>query len=305
MTLTPFSENFAPLDEGVFFTVNAGEEGPADIRLDIVDSMSGNVVATQQLRGVRRTKVNIAPYINRFTERTPSQYPYATFNDAPTAIHHIRVEEKCSSSIITSVNLVRPTLPAIISAMPLSRSISHGESDEVLILAEEGDSITAELTSDKGEELAIEYTSTTGAVIFTLSTNDFHQDTRTVDVAFACNGTPLGTIRYNLAPRYKRSARLAWISEQGTIERYTFPTIAFATREKGAKRTVALQSHYEPCATIEALAEIVASPKVWLEREGTYREVTVATSTINYNLFNKPDSIILTLSSEGREEALW
>lgn len=304
MKLIQISENFTPLDDGVLFSVNAESEAPADIRLDIVDSVSGMVVATQQLREVRRAKVNIAPYIERFAERTPSHYPYTSFSEAPTAIHHIRVDEICSYSVITSVNRVQVTTPTLLTAMPRQRCIAYGESDEVMIFAEEGALISATVTTDWGEELSLDYTSTSGAAIFTLASADFDTECRKIDVTIACNGTPLGSLRYNLAPRHKCALRLAWISERGTIERYTFPTPVSVTR-KGDERTVTIQSHYEPRAVVEALAQIVASPKVWVERNGSFCEVKVATSTLEYTLFGEPDSIALTLLAEGGEEALW
>ena len=304
MKLTKISKDFTPLDVGIIFGIDTESDTPNNLQVEIVESLSGEVVATQQLRQVCQAELNIAPYIERFAERTPSQRPYTTFTDAPTATHHIRIGDATSHSTTTSVNRVQVATPALVSAMPHLRTIPQGGHDEVMILADEGALISANITTDKGEELSLDYTSPTGAVLLTLATADFALECRTIEVALSCDGSQIGQLRYNIAPNRKSAVRLAWISEQGTIERYTFPALTSATH-KADEHTVTLQSHYEPRATIDALAQIVAAPKVWIERNSSYREVEVATSTIDYNLFGEPDSIAIALSVKRGEEVLW
>jgi hypothetical protein len=111
---------------------------------------------------------------------------------------------------------------------------------------------------------------------------------------------------------------LAWLSDLGSIERYTFPVIAKVER-KSEKRVistlensrvvasetellVSLYSRYEPQKTVEALAQIASSTKVWVEQNGEFSEVKVLTSTLKYNLFDEPSCVEITLSMWRREE---
>ena len=65
---------------------------------------------------------------------------------------------------------------------------------------------------------------------------------------------------------------------------------------------ITLISRYEPSATVEALAQIIASPKVWIEQSEGSREVMVLTSTIESDLFGEPACIALDISEWSREE---
>jgi hypothetical protein len=112
--------------------------------------------------------------------------------------------------------------------------------------------------------------------------------------------------------------RLAWISGEGSIERYTFPT-TLKSRRKSEKRTILmgeeqrvvastteqsteLNSRYEPRRTIEALIEIISSTKVWIECNDNLQEVEVLTSVTDHNLLGEPDSVRLTISQWRRKE---
>ena len=70
MKITKISNDFTPLSEGIFFGVNSESREPSDLVVEVVDVATDEVVAVQQLRGVIEAHVNIAPYLNRFAERT-------------------------------------------------------------------------------------------------------------------------------------------------------------------------------------------------------------------------------------------
>ena len=320
MKLTKISDDFTPLHHGILFGIDTESDEPADIVVEIVESESGEVVATQRLRKVCQAEVNIAPYIERTKGRTPHTSHTSTFSEATTAKHHIRIGEAQSEAVITSVNLEPATTPSLLTTMPLARKIAYGEQDELLLAVGAGSQISAHITTNNEESLSLEYTSTSGMVIFTLATKDFDLWADRIEVELECNGKSLGTLRYTITPTYKGSTRLAWISEVGSIERYSFPAItstsrkaertlinAIASREVIRSRTelfLTLQSHYEPKATIASLSRIISSPKVWIERQNGAQEVAVTTSSLDTNLFNEPSAVTLTLSVESREEVV-
>jgi hypothetical protein len=113
---------------------------------------------------------------------------------------------------------------------------------------------------------------------------------------------------------------MAWLSDEGTIERYTFPISSRSFRSvskrttlmlKGeitsqcnAKQSITVCSRYEPTATINALAQIVHSPKVWVEQANGRRSVEVTTSSIEYSLFGAPVCIALDICLWQKEVAL-
>ena len=319
MRLEKLSNNFTPLRQGLFFGIETEEAAPTNVLVEIIDDVTEEIVATQQLRGITAGEVNIAPYIPVSGGYSPAITPHSHLREAPVATYRIRVGEVESAPITVSVNNELPaTLPAIISAMPHSRTISRNESDELLLLGEEGAIYTARIVADTGEVLSLETTSVTGATILSISTEDFGTDIRTLDLELSCEGVSLGSLHYTLRPRYNSSVRVAWLSHKGSTERYTFPVtskVQCASQrgvvEKLDKQQVAsissvcditLVSRYESHDTIQALAEIICSPKVWMEEGGVWSEVVVTSPTLDYNLFGELDSMSINIRKWSNKE---
>lgn len=319
MKLTKISNDFTPLHQGLFYSIDTETEEPTDLVIEIVNSASGEVVATQQLRSITQAEVNIAPYIALPTNRTPSLQEGLTIEDVPTYAHHIRIRDMVSESITTCLNTEIIALPSLISAMPLTRRISHHERDELLLMVGAGKSIVVEIATDTNDSSTIYHTSATGCSLLSLSPRDFDTDSRTIEVTISCEEEELGTLHYNIVPSFKENIRLAWISACGSIERYTFPAVTSSKRKTerqilrtaegwsaagGTEYSISLASRYEPKATAAALAEIASSPKVWIEGDNALTEVAVIPSTVEQNIFNEPDCVNLDLLVWRREEAV-
>ena len=322
MKITKLSNNFAPIRKGIYFNIDTEGTTPTNLIVEIIDSSTSEVIATQQLREVISAKVNIAPYLTKFEEHQPMQNFCTSISSAPCARYNVRVDGVESEEITVSVNCVEiEEVPTIISTMPGTRRISRGESDEVLIISEEGRNIGIEITADTGEVLNLEHRTTSGANILTISTEDFGANTHTLEVVLYCEGEMFGSLHYQVSPPLKTATRLAWLSDKGSIERYSFPVSHKLNRsvEKGTiltpngvqntrcrtKQTLSLVSRFEPSATIAALAQIASSTRVWRECCGEWESVEVETRSIEHNLFGEPDSIYIEICTLNKEERVW
>lgn len=319
MKLIKKSQNFTPLHQGLLFGIDTEAALPSDLMVEIVDTSSSEVIATQQLRGVVSAEVNVVPYLKRFTEYQPT-LSTTGFEDAPTRACAIRVGENMSEKLLVSINKSSQSMPAIVTTMPDTRRISPGESDELLLFVEAGDNLVANIETDTGETLTIDYTTVSGAVVFAIFADDFDSDSSTIAVEILRNGEHLTSLLYTLHALYKGGCRLAWISDEGAIERYTFPIVAKRTKKSdklyigsgehrrmvrsSSETEISLLSRYEPSAVIEPLTRIISSERVWIEHLGRCREVTVVTSAIDSNLFGEPDRIELVISEWSRGEAM-
>ena len=323
MRISKLSDNFSPLCRGILFGIETESVEPQSFEVEIIDAMTEEVIATQQLNKVLNVEINIAPYISTFGEYAPTHTSHSALYEAPTAAYRIRIGNVESEDVVVSINAVScEVLPAIITSQPLLRRISYGECDELLIMAEYGDVVEATISADNGEMLTLESHITTAPLRLCISTEDFGKDIQTMDIRLTCNGEEFGQLHYDVVVARKGAVRLAWLSESGAIERYTFPISHTSKREveKSYIRTcngpqaisgktaveLSVASRYEPSATVEALAEIVSSPKVWIEGVGgDFMGVEVVTSTIEYNLFNEPSCVGLNLRLPHKEEAIW
>lgn len=132
--------------------------------------------------------------------------------------------------------------------------------------------------------------STAGLYLFRLDTRDFPQAERIRVDAGSC-----GTVCYTLIPSPQGSVRLAWRSSAGSIEHYTFPVVRETTVETVRRdahgpdgRTTAgavqerqhtLVSAYEAPRVLEALAELHATPSLWIAKADGYIPADIVPGT--------------------------
>ena len=182
-------------------------------------------------------------------------------------------------------------------------------------------SISAEIITNTGETLHLEYLPTTEISLLAISIDDFDSDIASLDITLYCEKEEFGKLHYTVVPPLKNATRLAWLSECGTIEQYTFPIshkVKYATEKQSVltndgicsahhktKQTTSLCSRFESRAVIEALAKIICAPKVWAKHEKGYELVEVATTNIEHDLFGQPDFIHLDICLWQKGVALW
>lgn len=322
MRLEKLSKDFTPRNQGMFFGIDTESDEPQDVVVEVVDVDADEVVATQLLRGITTAEVNIAPYVKPITDYVPQHITEATLVNVPVANYAVRAEGEESEAIRISVNRTVAECPSAITAMPHNRRICYGESDELLIMMEVGDDINVVITTDMDEMWELQSMVETGLLSLHIPTEMFSEHISEIDVELLYNGDSLHHLHYAVTPPHKNAIRLAWISECGSIERYTFPTVAkcerkatkesIVTREGfkvvgvGAESQISLVSRYEPRQTIQALTEIISSPKVWIDKRGSYSAVAVESSLVDSNIFAEPDCLTLVVSGWRREEkGLW
>lgn len=320
MRIEKLSNDFTPRHKGLLFGIDTERYTPSDILVEVMDMATNEVVATQQLRSIISAEVNIAPYVKLLAESSPSLSLHTAFREIPTASYAIRVGELLSEPVRVSVNRTSLYSPSLITTSSRNRHIAYGEKDELLIAAIPQGVLTANILSDRGETLTLEATAAMGIAALVLSTEDFSAETNSLDVELLYNGVAFDKLHYTLLAPRRGAVRLAWISSKGSVEYYTFPVVA--KRElKSEKKSIdsysgrqvvrsvsesilSLFSRYEPRITIEALAEIVASPKVWIVGKEEYQAVEVLSAEVERNLFGEPDLVALSIAEWRREESV-
>lgn len=312
MRINKLSDNLTPLDEGIIFGINTESDTPEEIVVEVIDAVADEVVAELRLHNATSTTINIAPYIARLSGYAPTTTPYTTFAEAPVARYKIRIDEVESEEVVVSINNDKiGSTPSLITDFPTSRRLAKGENDEVLFASEVGKTVVAELTANTGETLHLEYLPTTELSTLIISLEDFDSDINALDVALYSEDEVFARLHYTVVSPAKSATRLAWLSECGAIEQYTFPVshkVKHSTEKQSVmtnrgicsahhktKLTISLCSRFEPRATLKALAQIISSPKVWMLHNREYELVEVATTNIEYNLFGEPSFLHLDI----------
>ena len=305
ITFTKIPTDFTPATDSLPFAIACDE--PSDVELLVVDAALGEVVGRKRLYGITEAQVDIAPYVAPFDDVVPLAQQGSTIIPAPVRQYYVQVGDLCSEPVSVSCNRVLPLAQSVISTMGTERRIAHGECDELRIISRPAVPVRAEVVTDEGYTLSIDYTSSPGYVTLLLSTADLPATTRTADVSIFCDEMEVATLHYTFIRRFGEPCHVAWLSEVGSIERYTFPCIGQISRE--ATRTecrsatgesfgvrnrtdvlMHLTSEIESRSTIASLSGIVSSPEVWMwhATEGWQRVEVLSNSSV-VRSFGSPD----------------
>ena len=319
MKITKTPNTLTPISKGLIFAFDTEQSEPRNVLVEIINHLTDEVVATQQLCGVTQGEVDIAPYVEHFTFRRPSSYTSTTMIDEGyRAIYKIRIDDTVSPIVVVSTNNVAISAPQILSDMPLRRTICEGESDEVLLFAPLGSNVMVKVFAGNEELASFTQGSHYGVVRFTLVPADFYNE-ENLRVVFHCDNQIVGELHYNIIVSSRADVRLAWVGDKGAIERYTFPYSRKVRREVERKRiereslprtigvatryNLHLASRYERAATIKALQQIISSPRVWIDLGEDFQRVEVLNSNLEQGLQGKPDCVELELCLWRREVA--
>lgn len=280
----------APLGGELRYTLAGPDAGGLDIQ--ILDPATRKPFGAKRIAGIAGESFDAAPCIRRSLLFVPTG-DGTGFRRAQGRTQTVVVEisegngiQSASASRTFLATTTSVWAPALLSSMPQQRIIAPGECDEltlfttgpcaVTITAETADATIAENHQEDGE----------GLHLFRVDLRDFMEaETITVD-AGAC-----GIVVYTVDRTPHRGRRLAWRTDAGSIEHYTFPVekskrieVAkeqaygpeghVATKVETEVRT-ALESAFETRPVLESLAEVLSAPQVWLADGDHYTPVDV------------------------------
>ncbi len=284
-----------PAEQRAEYRLAADPARTFDIRL--TDLQTGELIGTKRFADVAEAVFDAAPIVRHHLHFKPLKSQASGFmapEDRRCSIAATAVAADDPDHPVVSATSVfhagtsELPVPSFATTMPRQRLIAPGEYDELTLLCNEMPQITVTAAGPDGETRRLYNVVNFRVNLFRLHADDFPGAERiTVE---ARSG---GKVEYTVLPAPAGSRRMAWRSSAGSIEHYTFPVEAEAalaaskTRIVGpegpatvataAERRLRLRSAYETRETLEALAEIVASPQVWLATDEGYRPVDVLT----------------------------
>lgn len=319
-TIQPY--DFAPIDEGLLYCFDLGNDEPADAEITVLDADTDTVVGRKQMHHIKTGTIDIAPYVRHFGDATvPARTKGSALVDAPCGRYAVEVEGVRSRVLRVADNRVAVGSKTSLTTMTRQRKIAMGERDELRLYGDEGAVFKVTIRTSGGDEIHLTHTATSGAVILCIDTADFAIGTRRAEVSIECDNREIPSLCYTVVERYGADLRLAWLSSAGSVERYTFPVVRGMMHntvrrrivgEKGAGRTVGctveqtlrLVSAYEQRAVAQAIAEIAASPRVWIEGKAVDSETEVLASATTLYEFGRPDCVEVDLRMCGEEVQL-
>ena len=321
ISFVSYPKNYTPLDEGVIFVVES--DIVTDFMVDIVDYKSATVIGSKLIRQTTTAVVDIAPYITGITPSEAINSEKCSVESLPAGAYYISVttteEAENSEIVVVTNNRKQSAYMALQSLFPKNRTIGYGEQDDLRFTSDMGTYIELRITTDKEKKLSIEHYAPFGVVQIHIATTQLASDTAWFTAEIFVDNMLVESIRYTIVPRYKGSVRVAWLSPEGSVERYTFlqtvsrscvaerkrlftnPTTGEVVSCSSAHR-VTLRSQPLLEEVAETLATILSAPRVWIESEQMALAQVLDTEIVTSRL-GKSSVVELTLEY-GREEVV-
>ncbi len=312
--------SYVPLGSPLTYEVH--ESDIADIQIRITDASRTQLYGAKRFNAARAAEFDIAPYLRRALRFTPTTGSTGVYDGASRTLTAI---VEAWSSVIPLVLAAPPRTflpstdelpaPCLLTSMPFVRLIPDGAADELTLLTQAPLQIT--LTIEYGPNTATEnhIIPSDGLHLFRLNTADFpHADKITVD-AGVC-----GKVVYVVVKPVQDAVRLAWRSRNGSIEHYSFPIETTATVE-ATKRSAygsdgyvnsatfecrrTLRSALETREMLEALAELLHTPEVWLVEGADYTPVDVISDRAVVHNYGTMSTLEITIRPKNRPRQSW
>lgn len=305
-TKTPL--NYGSIHDELIYSF--ATETPQTVTVKIINQNSFKTVATKRFVGVTSADIDVAPYLRAETKYVPKGGPTGfyvpTFRAFAVVVEINGVESEPRMYTDTECSVDNPFL----STMPLSRAITDGESDHMLIRPQNPITVTVIAQMENGLTVAESYQQKIGGLMmFRLNTQDFAGATQ-ITVSLG----EIADVVYSIISQPKSARRLAWVSSKGSIEHYTFPiekqvdlevNRRSIRAENGMRRNYAitksssttLLSAYEPTKVIGALSEILYSNYTWEVNGSEYVSVDVMESKSSIKLHGMLSNVVVVLSS--------
>lgn len=296
-----------------------------DMTLQIYEDESGELLGVKKFYSTNTAQVNIAPHVRAYALQSMESYPagfMSTYRNGNLLVY-LKVPEYNDTSLTRQYTISRSDidLRGLISSLPAERSISDGDSDQLYIAAETGDTITVvvkhyltswsdsyerpyvggEFTESLASTLTYTESISSGNIaIFnfvaeSIASGDTTQIEKVV-VSVSQNSETIAELTYNIVERPQGAIRLAWISDSGSVEHYTFPVVKESYVGDSFQHTYTLTSAFVGYATRAALAEIVHSPRVWVDNYGVYLDATAEDGALSVSSSGTLGTVDIRLS---------
>ncbi len=265
-----------------------------DITLFIVNSTTDEVLGVKKFYSTSTAELNIAPLVRRYALPEVVVAETGFIEEANSGSIEISLADSSgttSDARCFTISRESESEVGLLSTIPTTyRGISSGEREMLTLRVDPDEGITVEVRQYIGdqEEVSSETSYTLGAqssgfatFSFVAEAIDEESASERVEIVVTQDDVQIAMVEYIIIDSPIDPLRVAWISSRGSIEHYTFPMATQRSLDSELQQTLTLRSALENYSMRRAIAEIVSSPKVWVEQEsGEYCEVSVESQSV-------------------------
>jgi hypothetical protein len=294
-------------------------DAPEGLDVEVLPATGSEALGVKRIYGGGEFVVNVAPYICPQLSPEPlyGEQMGLVLNQSCYAGCRVRVSGITTPVVFLTGGTHDAPIGAIMSAAPAKLIIRPGEKDEISVISDGGVVKPSVKFTHNGNEYTDDiFLSNYGAGVHTFVVDEavvaqkFVSQTGldtdrmrefTVELRLTMSGGGYLYLRrhYVVDRTPYGGKRLAWINRYGVVDYYTFPIIDSRTLSGGrgcilsstgwsaveteAEEWTLLTSDYEQADTLEWLAELLSSPRVWTIEGDEAIEVDVADGEVSFD----------------------
>lgn len=318
MNFTNIPKNGASWNDELLYSFATELADVADVELIVHNADTNTELGRLKLYGVSEATVDIAPIIRRAVSMTPPEALALKIAESPSVC---RVQVECERVLTPARTFFRAEFsasePEMLSSLSTVDGIASGESIRLTLAAYKMVQVDVELWGG-GELLHRDRRSITSAntpreVVIPIGELASEVDNVVVGIV---NNTQSDRWVFPVVERLATSRRLIWYNSRGGVECYTFPlaqsirrsaevlsTIYAGGREcrlKSAHSVVRLTSTLLSRAEQERLAEIIRSPYIFEECDGSIHPVELAERVVTYDDHGTAQRLSISIVEEWK-----
>lgn len=299
MKFTSIPKAYSSFLSPIVYAFTTESDTPTDVELRIIDKNSNEVIGRKRLYNLTQGEIDIAPYLRAAAAATlPDQIEECGVVDVG-GVMRVAVEADDATSTVRTFVAAEVDLSEPYTSLMKQieqRTIARDEFDIISFFSmpDMVVEVVVEFIGNGTESLTI--TPPSGGQRAVAVTARGREGVDQMRVTVNVDGEPTTIVEYQIRQNLIGSRRLAWVNAHQAIELYTFPLrksiLVESTRkhietlwgrEAAAVEGVGelkLLSAYEPQAQIEALGEILSSPKVWLVKGNAVQGVDLRSERV-------------------------
>lgn len=311
---------YAPIGQPLICTLSEISASTVDVRIRL---SSGTLLGTKRFVKTGSASFDIAPYLRgvlRFTPPTEDATGVVAAIDRQLMVY---LEAESDEELITSAPFIlRPATPtenptALLTTLPTERLLAPDESDELLFLSRTPQPLNIVVTERDGSVTVQSHiVPGSGLFRFTLRGADFTDADHIL-----IDGGPTGSIHYTMLPAPEDGCRIAWLSERGSLEQYTFPLVervacrvtknrsygaeGYTVQRAESEEQLHLRSALEGDEMLSALRGLLSAEQVWMRTTEGFVPVDVLNEEADIHRHGILSSLALTIRPTLKNTTLW
>lgn len=279
MTFTQIPENFSSSLTPLIYRIESDEV--EDITIEIKCNFV--TIGKKLFLNTSQAEIDIAPILRSQIKPSPDLLNSGLYINSQTDLFVV-VSANSISSASRIFTLSRRDNDSELhrSTMPLIRTISRGEHDEITLKSGALNATVEVVTPNESSTTTLYGGNPSRSLTLHLNTSSMNIDTTAININVNFSGGERMEIHYDIVPRGERGVRLIWLSSKGCFEHYTFPHLShlkqastcnsielksgeFYPKTTSSISTIRVLSELEPRALQDAISEIIQSPAIWIE----------------------------------------